>query len=318
LSDAVRAVPLEALGDRGRYDIVKACYHFSLELVEPYAGPLVCRLVRVVDERAPARDDLCRPRLLACQCLARERAWGMVFNNAENAVRWRDRYGERLPIALVPTGCPARLPPAGPDPYAGGRPAALFLGSLVGPRMAAMLNGLAERLRGRVEVHVIGRDKGVVYGTGPAALSPLVVRHGELPEAGIWDFVRCARAGIALSVGPDRFDNDLSKITTYLRGGLPVVCEAGVLNAGLATGYGLGRVISDDDPAALAEAVCDYVNWSEPMARRAVMGRVAVEHSWDQRAVVLDGFLRTVVAAGSRECGPVIVPADAVRETGRG
>ena len=58
---------LEALEEAGRYDIVKTCYHDSILLIERYRGPVVSRIVRVVDHELPERDEPFRERLLRCQ-----------------------------------------------------------------------------------------------------------------------------------------------------------------------------------------------------------------------------------------------------------
>lgn len=289
---SVPVVPLTALTDRGRYDIIKACYHFALEHLDGYQGPLVCRLVRVVDEYAPARDDSMRGRLLVCQQTARTRASGLIFNNQENADRWHRHYGTDQPVVLVPTGCPEHLPPAEPSPYTDARPALLFLGSVVSPRMVRMLNAAAAHVGHRATVHVVGRDKTALYGGVSEPWAPQIIHHGEVSERETWRFVRAAAAGLALTVGPDRFDNDLSKITAYLRGGLPVVAESGVLNAEVPVRYGLGCVVPDDAPTAMAAAALSFR--VTDAHRLAVMTRMATEHSWRQRALVLHDFLRRV------------------------
>lgn len=109
---SIPALPLSALSDSGRFDLVKACWHLSLELANRWNGPLVCRLVRVVDEERPARDEALRERLLACQEFAAQRAAGLVFNNRENARRWIARHGRGRLLAFAPPGCPANTPPA--------------------------------------------------------------------------------------------------------------------------------------------------------------------------------------------------------------
>ena len=44
----VRVRPIEDMAT-GRYDLVKTCYHFSAELIGAFDGPVVSRLVRVVN-----------------------------------------------------------------------------------------------------------------------------------------------------------------------------------------------------------------------------------------------------------------------------
>lgn len=291
LENGLRAVPLEALAEPGRYDVLKACYHFSLELLGPYAGPLACRLVRVVDQVLPRRDEAQRGRLLACQDVARERAQGLVLNNPENARRWVEGHGRGQSILLLPTGCPAELPRPRVNPWGDGLPVLLFLGSLAAPRMVGLLNDAARLLKGRMAVHFLGRDKSRDYGGGNLSLSGDIVRHGETPEPAIWDYVRHAQVGLALAAGPDPFDSDLSKVVAYLRGGLPVLCEEGVLNAPLAVGTGLGRVFRHGDPGDCAAKALELLSGPGPGVRQAAMEAMAREHSWEVRAEALHRFL---------------------------
>lgn len=294
----VPALPLEALEDRGRFDLVKACYHFSLELLGRYDGPLVCRLVRVADERAPERDQAARPRLLACQAQARERAWGMVFNNRVNARRWRDRYGRPWRAALIPTGCPAEIPPPGPSPYPPGPPPALFLGSLASPHMAEMLAGAARALKGMAQVHFVGRDKTALYGGRGIVAPPGVTVHGEMEESRVWDFARHARLGLAFAAGPDLFDNDLSKLVTYLRAGLPVLMEQGLANAWLVERAGLGAAFRHGDARDLGRAAEALLRADFSARAPLAMARMATVHSWRRRADALLRFCTRVLEAG--------------------
>ena len=296
LSKGIAVLPLAALQEAGRFQVVKACYHFSLELAQGYRGPLVCRLVRVVDERLPERDANQRQRLLACQELARARAVGLVCNNRENAARWRALYGTAQRIALLPTGCQAVIPPLGTNPYGSGLPALLFLGSLAAPRMASLLNAAAQRLAGVMRVHLVGKNKTGLYGGTVVPLSPLIADHGELPEEEVWNYVRYARFGLALAAGPYPFDNDLSKIATYVRGGLPVLGEERIANLGLASRYGVCRVfgygdVQDLESKARAALPRDTA-WAGASLERFIRAR-----SWDRLAANLLRFLETVVPA---------------------
>lgn len=292
LGEKVPVVPLSTLDDRQGYDLVKTCYHYSLELLANYSGPLVCRLVRVVDEHLPDRDVLQRPRLLASQRLAAERATGMIFNNRENMSRWREIYGNRQKIAIIPTGCPTDLPSLGPNPYDGKLPVLLFLGSLAAPRMVELINHAAERLRGRMAVHVVGKNKTELYGGSTRLLSPLVTDHGQMPEEATWDYLHYARVGLALAAGPDPFDNDLSKIMAYLRSGLAILCEERVVNAGLAMKYGVGQVFRYGNAGDLVEKALSLATGNIRVPDPDSMPRLIRLNSWSRRAEVLYRFLQ--------------------------
>jgi glycosyltransferase involved in cell wall biosynthesis len=285
LEEIIPVRRIETLDEAGRYDLVKTCYHDSILLTERYRGPIVSRIVRVVDSELPERDEPFRKQLLRCQALIRDRASAVALNNKENQERWHSFYGTRLPIALVPTGCPARIPPRGPNPYSADEHVMLFLGSLAAPRMVRMLNQAAQLLRDRVRVHLVGMNKACMYGGAreDCALDPLVVDHGEVSEERVWDYIRYASVGVALAAGPHPFDNDVSKILNYLRGGLPVVSEEPILTNELVQQTGFGKTFSHGDVRDLSARTLELVE-NPPSKRRAeVMRFMAAEHSWDKR-----------------------------------
>ncbi len=273
--------PLSAIRE-GRYQILKTCYHPGIDLVEGFDGPLVCRLVRVVDRQVPARDEPRRERLLEWQRKIHRRATALAFNNPQNQERWQRNHGPGRPSVLTPTGCPEDIPPRGPDPYGRDLPAVLFLGSLAGGRMVDMLNRAAEALSGLAEVHLVGLNKSRLYGE-PVPLSSRVIDHGTRTGPALWDFMAWAAFGISLAAGPDEFDNDSSKVVYYLRAGLPVLCEEPVLQRGMVAEMGMGHSFAHGDVdgmlarshALLAEGVAD---------RGQAMARMAREHSWKRRA----------------------------------
>jgi glycosyltransferase involved in cell wall biosynthesis len=294
---------LEALEEAGRYDIVKTCYHDSILLIERYRGPVISRIVRVVDHELPERDEPFRERLLRCQAVIRDRASALVMNNAENRERWRSFYGDRLPIALVPTGCPAHIPAQGVNPYKPGESVLLFLGSLAAPRMVHILNQAARLLCDRVRIHLVGINKACMYGGAQeeCALDPLVVDHGELSEDQVWDYIRYASVGLALAAGPHAFDNDVSKILNYLRGGLPVVSEEPILTNELIQHAGFGKVFSYGDVPELVSSTLELVENPLDEKRDQVMRFMAAEHSWDKRVDTYVDLFSQILPTGMEE-----------------
>jgi len=296
LGGSIPVRPLQALSENPGFDALKVCYHYSMELVRDYRGPLACRLVREVDERLPERDGGERERLLACQLLAAQRADGMIFNNRQNAARWRARYGAGKGIAIIPTGCPTEIPAAGPDPYVRRLPVMLFLGSLASPRMIRLINEAAERLRGRMAIHVVGRNKSRLYGGEFLPLSPLIEEHGEIPEEAVWDHIRYARIGLALAAGPDPFDNDLSKIMSYMRGGLPILCEERIPNIGQALRSGLAWRFAFGDAGDLVRVAL----MMEPSGAREIepeaLDSFIDRNSWSRRAEALYRFMQKLIS----------------------
>jgi len=284
LENGVSARGLSALRPHGKYDLVKTCYHQSIMLVDEYKGPVVSRIVRVVDHKLPERDDSVRETLISCQELIRDRAVALALNNLENEHRWREFYGNALPIVLAPTGCPANIPPSVGNPFENNKPAVLFLGSLAAPRMVRMLNHAARRLRGLAEVHLVGLNKACMYGGDKdCLLDPLVIDHGERMESDVWDYIRHAAIGLALATGPHGFDNDVSKILNYLRGGLPVLSEEPILNNDLIRQTQYGGTFDFDDIDMLVRTASSLLENLPTERRKQVMSFMAEEHSWDKR-----------------------------------
>lgn len=268
----------------GRYDLVKTSYHDSILLAERYRGPIVSRIVRVVDERLPERDEPFRQKLLNSQELISHRATALVLNNEENRLRWRRMYGNRLPITLIPTGCPAVLPPITGNPFTPGLPVILFLGSLAAPRMVHMLNEAARRLGGAGQIHLVGLNKACMYGGGDdCEVDPSIVDHGELDEPHIWPYIGNAGIGLALATGPYPFDNDVSKILNYLRAGLPVLSEEPIVNNDLIRQTGFGKIFKHGDIDDLVDKALQLLNDPPENKKESVMRFMADEHSWDKR-----------------------------------
>lgn len=300
LEPGIPVCPISVLGCAGRYHVVKTSYHFSIELLGDYSGPVISRIVRVVDEKLPARDAQYRERLLHCQSEIHKRAHAVVLNNGENRDRWRRLYGPDPRTVLIPNGCPERIPHPGKNPFPMEEKAVLFLGSVAAPRMLDMLNQAARRLEGKARIHLVGLNKAAMYGgKKDGGLDPLIVDHGELPESETWAYVQHARAGLALATGVHGFDNDISKIFNYLRGGLPVLSEAPILNNDLIRHTGYGKIFRYGDAAALVSQCIGLINDPPVQKRRSVMEYMAREHSWNRRVEAYARLLKSMFGKGS-------------------
>jgi len=287
----------------GHYDIIKTCYHFSIELIQDYEGPVVSRIVRVVDGRLPERDEKWRERLIRCQQRISQRSSVLVLNNVENQRRWQHFYGQSLPVVLIPTGCSLQIPQPRKNPFDEKERTILFLGSLAAPRMISMLNTLSARLGHTARIHVVGLNKVHWYGAGERGnLHPSIVQHGEVLEEDIWDYIYHADMGLALATGPHAFDNDLSKICNYLRGGLPVLSEAPVLNNNLIQQTGLGKIFRFDDMADLiANAITLLENPPAPETRNVAMAFMSTHHSWERRVEVYEHLFNNLSDSALRQ-----------------
>lgn len=280
--DSIPVKPLLYL-NKNRYDLLKTCYHFSIELIGDYKGPVVSRIVRVVDEIFPLRDEKIRHRLLKCQELISKHASVISLNNRENEERWRYFYGEKLPVILTPTGCPEIIPPSQRNPYRSDRKILLFIGSICAGRMVKILNEISERFLYTAEIHYIGRSKLEFY-DGGEKLSKNIVCHGELEEDKIWDYIKYASAGIAIATGPCPFDNDMSKIMNYLRGGLPVLSEEPIVNNELIRQLDYGKIFSYNNMDDLVIKGEELLNNPPSDKREHIMAFMAEKHSWKKMA----------------------------------
>ena len=289
---------------KGHYDSIKTSYHFSIELIRDYEGPIVSRIVRVVDDLLPERDEKWRERLLGCQQQISQRSSVLVLNNLENKRRWQLFYGHSLPIILVPTGCPLQIPQPRKNPFNGKERIILFLGSIAAPRMISMMNTLAARLEGTAGVHIVGSNKVHWYdaGDGCDAIHPSIIQHGEIPEEDIWDYIFHADMGLALATGPHVFDNDLSKIYNYLRGGLPVLSETPVPNNDMIDQTGLGKIFRFGDMEDLIDGALSLLKNPPTRERRnAAMALMAAEHSWERRVDIYEHLFNNPTGSTLRQ-----------------
>ncbi|MGE3171750.1 MAG: glycosyltransferase [Planctomycetota bacterium] len=276
-----------------KFDAVKVCYQASIDLVEPHPN-LIARMCRVVDEKLPERDDHRRAETLRQQQRIADLAAIVAFNDEENAARWRQRYGTRQQILIVPTGCPEKIPEDGANPYPDGKRIVLFSGSLTSHRFPGTLNELARRLAREapdVQVHFLGKDSLQHYAGVSEPLDPRLVHvHPSVPEADTWRYVLHAHCGIALAPSEHAFESELSKIYYYLRGGLPVVTESPVPNKTVIDECAHGAVAAYDDMDDLVDKTRSALHL-EPRSP-AVMNYMAEHHSWSQRAKVYDDALQ--------------------------
>ncbi len=289
LDNGIMVRPLKALSRDAGYDLIKTSYHGSVKHLSDYGGPVVSRIVRVVDNELPERDESNRSELIAMQKIIKNRASVVVVNNEANRQRWLDLYGDDPQVEMVPTGCPERIPEAGKNPFKDSSRNILFLGSLAAPRMVMMLNEMADRLKDIATVHLVGLNKACMYGGDESCvLSEAVIDHGELPEKETWNYILYADLGLAFATGPHVFDNDMSKIFNYLRGGLPVLSEDPIINNSLIREMDYGEILDFGDVEGLVRASATILSRGLKTRSKSVMDKMAAEHSWLRRAEVYE------------------------------
>lgn len=294
----VPVVTPDSLCISGRYAVVKTCYHQSIKLVMDYAGPVISRIVRVVDAKLPERDSAFRAELLRCQLLIQQRAKAVILNNTLNEERWRQFYGRRQLVEIIPTGCPLTIPKSSKNPFNTKKPVALFLGSLAAPRMVNFMNRLAEQVSDECEIHVVGANKTALYGAyKEIPLHKNVFYHGEIPEPDIWPYIEHSSIGLAIATGPHPFDNDLSKMFYYLRGGLPVISEGPVCTNYLLRETSYGDIVPFNDVSAFRQSMLKILRNPPPVQRHAVMRYMARHHSWENRVDRLVNLIRGAISS---------------------
>lgn len=273
--------------DWSECDAIKVCYQGSIDLVPDHAH-LIVRMCRVVDEHLPKRDDHRRAELLRQQQVIAERASIVAFNDEVNAARWRERYGDRQQILIVPTGCPEWLPKQIQDPFPAGRRIVLFMGALTSHRFPGMLNAIARGLRAvapDVELHFLGKNSLQHYAGESEPLDPSVITiHEPVDEEAAWNYVLHAHVGIGLAPSEHPFESELSKIYYYLRGGLPVVTESTVPNHTLIEELGYGGVAAHGDVDEFVHRIMAALQL--PVRDARIMKHMAEHHGWRARARV--------------------------------
>lgn len=304
-SPGVRHVPLAGL-DWDAYDVVKAEFHAGFDRVARFRGAdhpfLVVKFGSLVGP--PGTPGVyffgeTWEALAATQRAIAERARYVTILTEPSADLWRSQYGTGIPVLMVPTGVDAVIPAPRTDPYAAlglsGR-AVLFAGNIYTDQQREVNLVWQDRLNrlGRA----LQRRGLTLVAMGPGYTDRIdhdAVRHvGALPVEETWDWQRGAVAGVVLAHGPGQH-NESSKIYSYLRTGLPVLCERPVPNASLVTATGCGAVVDLDDVEALAAAAEDLA------IRRPrfddVADWTAREHSWDERAARYAPVLAEAVTA---------------------
>ncbi len=285
LENGIPVRPVSVLSNSGRYHLIKTSYHGSLKYLDSFDGPVVSRIVRVIDEKLPERDEANRSELIHFQEVIRDRSDVVVVNNEENRQRWIDIYGDKTPVELVPTGCPAVIPSPGASPFNGTRRNILFLGSIAAPRMLYLLNEAARRLEHLADIHLIGLNKVCMYGGDDScALDSRIKDHGEKPEHELWNYIFHADLGLAFATGLHAFDNDVSKIINYLRGGLPVVSESPIINNELVKKTDFGIIFDHGNVDDMVRACERIISGSFKRRQASVMSFMACEHSWERRS----------------------------------
>jgi len=307
-ASGVSIVPITRV-DWASYDMVKTLFHLGFETVERYGGShhplIVSKLGSVVaaEDRAGiyfyGRQ---RKRLYGVQQRMSETSRFVTLLSQPAIDLWRECFGEDQRTLLVPGAVDAVVPAPVRDPYVPyGGIRCVFSGNFyrrtsgsqpeAHQSLSRRLNRLGEEL---------SRRGARLYVVGPGDHRSLDARHvtymGAVPYEASWDYLYFATVGIVVAAGGFMHNNESTKIYHYLRAGLPVVSEAGFPNDNVVRESGLGTVVENDRPEAMAEAAIASANrsWDRDRAVRYIMEN----HTWDRRVQVYDRLLNAGTRAG--------------------
>lgn len=278
--------------DWQHYYAIKGSYQHSVPLL-PEHPRLIVRMCRVASPDEPDRDLSRRDAILAHQEWIAQHVRLVAVNDSLNAKRWRQLYGDKQQVVIVPTGCPNHIPEPQENPFPSDSKIALFCGSVTAIRMVPFLNEVARSLAQQnpsFELHVLGRNRLHLYSDSPPEFDrDLIHLHEPVSQEQAWQYLHHADVGVAVSPSENLFESELSKIYYYLRAGLPTVCEKSALNKDLVQQTDHGVVAPHDDPEAFANAIMS----ASEMAKnhQPTMQWMSDKHSWRNRA---ETYLRAI------------------------
>lgn len=285
------------------YDMVKTLFHSGYETLERYGGAshpfVVSKLGSVV---GPTDMDGIyfygqqREGMYETQRRIAENARFVALLTKPAVALWRDMFGTKPEVLLVPGAADAVIPPPNRDPYPkDGRVRCVFAGNFYRSHptsqpeahreLCSRLNRLGERLSAK------GARLFVVGPGDHRSLDPRFVAYcGTVDHNESWDFLHFAHVGVVVGAGAFSHNNESTKIYYYLRAGLPVVSEAGMPNDDLVREAGLGFVVENGEPELMADKVIEAAR--TPWDREGAMRFILAHHTWDHRAAEYDRLLR--------------------------
>lgn len=299
LGGTLRMVPLAGVR-WNEYDMVKTLFHHGFETLRRFGGAshpyIVAKLGSVV--AAEDRDGIFfygqeRERLFETQKRIAGAVRYVTVLSAPARDLWREMFGGRDNVLLVPGAVDAVIPSPGRDPYpARGPKRCLFAGNIysrtVQPEanrvLVEKLNRLGRALSGEgIRLYLLG--PGETRSLDPSAVTCL----GASDYERAWNFIQHADVGIVVTGGGVMHNNESTKIYHYLRAGLPVVSEGGFPNDDVVRESGLGEVAPNGDMDEMARRILAAATrtWN----RAAGIDYILARHTWDARAAVYDEVL---------------------------
>ncbi|HVF40406.1 MAG TPA: glycosyltransferase [Gemmatimonadaceae bacterium] len=298
----VTIVPVTRI-DWPSYDMVKTLFHAGFETLEKYGGAshpfIISKLGSVV---GPTDMDGIyfygrqRQKMFETQERIAEASRYVALLSQSAVDLWREMFGGSQEVLLVPGAADAVIPPPLQDPYPSEvKIRCVFSGNFYQSRdtsqpeahraIAARLNELGRLLS----------ERGArLFVVGPGDRSSLDVRFvtycGAVTHEQSWDYLHFATVGTVVAAGPFMHNNESTKIYHYLRAGLPVVSEAGFPNDNIVRESGLGVVVDNGDPEAMADRIIEAADTS--WDRSAAIQYILKNHTWEHRAAIYHQVLQ--------------------------
>lgn len=170
-----------------------------------------------------------------------------------------------------------------------------FVGGITEARGLDVILAALEALGGEVELVLAGSFR-------PPELETAVLGHphvqfvGQLDRAEVRELLATSRAGLVLyQRGPNHGDAQPTKMFEYMSAGLPVIASDFPLWRTFVSATGVGILVDETDPTAVASAVRRLLDDPAEGDRMGIAGRRAVEttYSWEaQASTLVDAYER--------------------------
>ncbi len=296
----LRAVRLEQV-KWNEYDVVKTVFHHGFQVLEKYGGTRHPFIISKLGSVVGARDmegiyfyGRMRRNLFETQKKIASASKYVTVLSTPARDLWRECFGARENVLLVPGGVDAEIPPPSRDPYPVHRaPRILFAGNVYDRHsqpeahriLIDKLNQLGKLLTAReMRLYLLG------VGDISRLDKKYVTYLGAVPYDASWNYLYFANVGIVVSAGKFMHNNESTKIYHYLRVGLPVVSESGFPNDDVVRQANLGFVVPSGDMILLAEKIQAALEhkWNRAHATQYILE----QHTWDKRVEMYDRIIR--------------------------
>lgn len=182
-------------------------------------------------------------------------------------------------------------------------PRAMYVGRLSAGRGLEALIAIGERLRGLVEVVLVGPVDANDHGTLAAAVAEGNVRWlGALPNDQALREIEGSTAGLSLLRDLPNYRGSMpTKVLEYMACGVPVITTPLPLAVQVVERSGCGHIVDFDDTDAAAAALLDVANDPERWEAMSSAGFEAVTRhlNWDDASKPFVSFLDDIAAGAA-------------------